>query len=85
MKLYLVLAMRKPSFDDAVIAPHIVFLNALNAENHLHLTGGFSDGTGGAYVLKNIDTLEAAQAIVASDPLATQGSSELTIHEWNTR
>ena len=85
MKLYLVLAMRKPSFDDAVIAPHIAFLNALSAENRLHLTGGFSDGTGGAYVLKNVDTLEAAQAIVASDPLAIQGSSELTIHEWNTR
>ena len=85
MKLYLVLAMRKPSFDDAVIAPHIAFLNALSTENCLHLTGGFSDGSGGAYVLKNIDTLEAAQAIVASDPLAIQDSSELTIHEWNTR
>ena len=85
MKLYLVLAMRKPSFDDAVIAPHIAFLNALVAKDQLHLTGGFSDGTGGAYVLKNVDTLEAAQAIVASDPLAIQGSSELTIHEWNTR
>ena len=85
MKLYLVLAMRKPSFDYAVIAPHIAFLNALVAKDQLHLTGGFSDGTGGAYVLKNVDTLEAAKAIVASDPLAIQGSSELTIHEWNTR
>ena len=85
MKLYLVLAMRKPSFDDAVIAPHIAFLNALVEKDQLHLTGGFSDGTGGAYVLKNIDTLEAAQAIVATDPLAIHGSSELTIHEWNTR
>lgn len=85
MKLYLVMAMRKPSFDDAVIAPHIAFLNALSANDQLQLTGGFSDGSGGAYVLKNIDTLEAAQAIVASDPLALQDSSELTIHEWNTR
>ncbi|MBD9534571.1 hypothetical protein IB227_01735 [Stenotrophomonas sp. STM01] len=85
MKLYLVLAMRKPSFDDAVIAPHIAFLNALDAKDQLHLTGGFSDGTGGAYVLKNIETLEAAKAIVAADPLALHGSSELIIHEWNTR
>lgn len=85
MKLYLVLAMRKPSFDDAVIAPHKAFLDALSADDQLHLTGGFSDGTGGAYVLKNIDTLEAAKAIVATDPLAIHGSSELTIHEWNTR
>jgi len=85
MKLYLVLAMRKPSFDDAVIAPHKAFLDALSADDQLHLTGGFSDGTGGAYVLKNIDTLETAKAIVATDPLAIHGSSELTVHEWNTR
>lgn len=85
MKLYLVLAMRKPSFDDAVIAPHKAFLDALSAEDQLHLTGGFSDGSGGAYVLKNIGSLDAAKAIVASDPLAIHGSSELTIHEWNTR
>ncbi len=85
MKLYLVLAMRKPSFDDAVIAPHIAFLNALVAKDQLHLTGGFSDGTGGAYILKNIETLEVAKAIVATDPLALHGSSDLTVHEWNTR
>ncbi|PZU29581.1 MAG: hypothetical protein DI584_02315 [Stenotrophomonas sp.] len=85
MKLYLVLAMRKPSFDDAVIAPHKAFLDVLSDKDQLHLTGGFSDGTGGAYVLKNVDTLGAAKAIVASDPLAIHGSSELTIHEWNTR
>ena len=85
MKMYLVMAMRKPSFDSAVVAPHKAFLDVLSAAGQLHLTGGFSDGTGGAYVLKNVDTLEAAKAIVASDPLAIQGSSELTIHEWNTR
>ena len=85
MKLYLVQAIRKPSFEDAVIAPHKAFLDALSADDQLHLTGGFSDGTGGAYVLKNVDTLDAAKAIVATDPLAIHGSSELTIHEWNTR
>jgi len=35
--------------------------------------------------LKNIETLEAAKAVVAADPLALHGSSELIIHEWNTR
>lgn len=85
MKLYLVMAMRKLSFDNAVIAPHIAFLDALSAGNRLHLTGGFSGGSGGAYVLKNIDSLDEAKAIVATDPLAIHGSSELTIHEWNTR
>lgn len=85
MKLYLVMAMRKPSFNDAVIAPHKAFLDALQAQGRLHLTGGFSDGTGGAYVLSNVADLDEARAIVATDPLVLQDSSQITIHEWNTR
>lgn len=83
MKHYLVLAMRKPSFDDGVVAPHLAFLDGLRARGLLVMTGGFSDRSGGAYVLRNLDSLEAAQAIVAADPLALQGASELTVHEWN--
>ncbi|MCC4618860.1 YciI family protein [Xanthomonas cassavae CFBP 4642] len=83
--LYLVLAMRLPSFDDAAIQPHRNFLDALRAQGRLHLTGGFTDGSGGAYVLCNVDTLAQAQAIVATDPLATLQASELTVHEWTIR
>jgi uncharacterized protein YciI len=85
MKLYLVMAMRKPSFDSTVIALHKAFLDDLKTRGQLHLTGGFSDGSGGAYVLQNVADLDEATAIVASDPLAVHGSSELMIHEWNTR
>lgn len=85
MKLYLVMVKRKPSFDDAVIAPHKMFLDALRAQDRLHLTGGFSDGSGGAYVLANVADMADAQAIVATDPLVLQDSAEVTIHEWNTR
>ncbi|PPU76761.1 MULTISPECIES: YciI family protein [Xanthomonas] len=83
--LYLVLAMRLPSFNDAAIQPHRDFLEALRAQGKLHLTGGFTDGSGGAYVLCNVDTLAQAQAIVASDPLATLQASELSVHEWTIR
>ena len=85
MKMYLVMALRKPSFDNAAIAPHLAFLDELAAAGQLHLTGGFSDGSGGAYVLKNVSGLEQAEAIVARDPLVLHDSSELTVHEWNTR
>ena len=51
----------------------------------LHLTGGFADGSGGAYVLCNVADMDEARAIVATDPLAIHDCSELTIHEWNTR
>ncbi len=82
---YLVMAMRRPSFDDAVIAPHLAFLDELRAAGQLEMTGGFSDKTGGAYVLMNVASLDEARAIAARDPLALTGTSDLTVYEWNTR
>ena len=81
---YLVMAMRKPDFSDEVIAPHLAFLEALRAEGKLEMTGGFSDKSGGAYVLK-VASMEEAQALATADPLETSGSSVLTVYEWNTR
>ncbi len=85
MKHYLVLAMRTSAFAPDVIEPHLAFLDQLRAQGRLHMTGGFSDQTGGAYVLANVGSLAEAQAIVAGDPLVLTGSSLLTVHEWNTR
>jgi uncharacterized protein YciI len=85
MKLYLVMAMRKPSFNQDAVAPHKAFLQALNTRGQLYLTGGFEDGSGGAYILQNVASLVQAQAIVATDPLVLQDCSQLTVHEWNTR
>ena len=82
MKRYLVMAMRKPDFSDEAIAPHLVFLDALRADGKLEMTGGFSDKSGGAYVLL-VGTLEEAKAIAAADPLATSDSSDLVVYEWN--
>ena len=82
---YLVVAMRRPGFDEAVVAPHLAFLDELRERGQLAMTGGFADRSGGAYVLENVASLAAAQAIAATDPLATTGSSDLTVHEWNTR
>ena len=59
---YLVMAMRRPSFDDAVIAPHLAFLDELRAAGQLDMTGGFSDRSGGAYVLVNVASLDEAKS-----------------------
>ncbi len=83
--VYLVLAARRPDFDAAAVQPHLDFLEALRAQGRLQLTGGFTDGTGGAYVLCNVGSLAEAQAIVATDPLVTMQASHLSVHEWNTR
>ncbi|QNN76510.1 hypothetical protein IAE60_11175 [Pseudoxanthomonas mexicana] len=82
---YLVMAMRRPSFDEAVIAPHLAFLEELRAMGQLEMTGGFSDRSGGAYVLVNVSSLDEARAVAARDPLALTGTSDLTVYEWNTR
>lgn len=84
MKRYLVMAMRKPDFDDAVVSPHLAFLDVLRNDGKLEMTGGFSDKSGGAYVL-NVESLAEAQRIAAADPLATADSSTLTVYEWNAR
>ena len=84
IKRYLVMAMRKPNFSAEVVAPHLAFLDVLRSAGKLEMTGGFSDKSGGAYVL-NVGTLAEALAIAADDPLATSDSSILTVYEWNTR
>lgn len=83
MKRYLVIAMRKPDFPADVIEPHLAFLAELRAAGQLELTGGFSDGSGGAYLLKNVGSLEQARALVARDPLVLRDTSAISVHEWD--
>ena len=59
-------------------------LNRWSLEGKLEMTGGFSDKTGGAYVLR-VGSMHEARQLAATDPLATSGSSLLTVYEWNTR
>jgi uncharacterized protein YciI len=82
---YLVLVKRTPAFSDDVGAEHVRFLDEVRARGQLLLTGGFSDKSGGAYVLQDVPDLAAAQALVATDPLLVRGSATASIHEWNTR
>lgn len=84
IKRYLVMAMRKPNFSEAVVAPHLAFLDGLRLAGKLEMTGGFSDKSGGAYVL-NVESLVEAQHIAAADPLVTSDSLTLTVYEWNAR
>ena len=82
---YLVLLMRRPGFDERLVAPHIAFLDGLRADGLLELNGGFSDRSGGAYLLHGVDSLDDAKAIVARDPLAVHGASDIVVHEWLAR
>jgi uncharacterized protein YciI len=81
VKRYLVLALRTPGFDPAVIAPHHAHLARLREQGLLELSGPFTDRSGGAYLLRAPD-LVAAQAIADADPLHVLGASELRVWEW---
>ena len=82
---YLVVLMRRTGFDERLVAPHIAFLDELRADGLLELNGGFSDRSGGAYLLRGIASLEEAEAIVARDPLAVHAASDIVVHEWLAR
>ncbi|MDF4004606.1 YciI family protein [Luteibacter sp. PPL552] len=84
MHLYLVMAMRTPTFQASAGEAHQAFLADLIEQNLLELTGPFTDGTGGAYLLRATDLATATQ-IAHADPLHTTGSSMLTVHEWRVR
>jgi uncharacterized protein YciI len=78
----LVIALRTSRFDASVIEPHRRFLEALRSHGQLELTGPFTDQSGGAYLL-SAASLADAHAIVARDPLATRGASDLSVYEWS--
>jgi len=82
VKRYLVLAMRRPDFDPAVVQPHLDFLEGLRAGGRLELSGGFSDRSGGAYLMRAAD-MDEALSIVHQDPAYTSGGWDITVHEWN--
>ena len=82
---YLVVLMRRPGFDETLVAPHLAFLDDLRAQGVLELSGGFSDRSGGAYLLRGVPDLDGARAIAQRDPLVVHGASDLTVHEWNAR
>lgn len=81
MRKYLVLALRTPAYDPAVAQPHRHFLGDLRERGMLQESGGFTDSTGGAYIVL-AESRAAAEAAVYTDPLHTSGSADLTVYEW---
>ncbi|WP_201313373.1 YciI family protein [Dyella sp. EPa41] len=84
MNRYLVMAMRRPDFDPAMVQPHVDFLQGLRAGGRLELSGGFSDKSGGAYLLL-AQSMAEALSIAHQDPAHTSGGWEITVYEWQAR
>ncbi|MEO5558843.1 MAG: YciI family protein [Dokdonella sp.] len=81
MNRYLVLVMREPEFDLSLVDAHMQFIAELRAADRIELSGGFSDKSGGAYLLRAA-TLDEASEIAWRDPLHLQRASRISVHEW---
>lgn len=84
MNRYLILVMRNPNFDAALVDAHLHFLEDLRAQGCVELSGGFSDCSGGAWLLRAA-SLDEATAIAQRDPLHLKGASTITVHEWKAK
>ncbi len=84
MLRYLVMTIRTPHFQAAIIEPHKVFLERLRHSGNLELAGPFTDKSGGAYLIR-AENLEAAKAIAFADPVHTSHSSIVSVYEWNAK
>ena len=81
MNRYLILLIRLPHLDPAVVPLHLAFLEGLREQGRLELSGGFSDKSGGAYLLHAADLAEAT-TIMHSDPAHVSGGWAITVYEW---
>jgi uncharacterized protein YciI len=81
MNRYLVLVMRRPQFDPAVVPRHQQFLAELREQGRNEMSGPFGDKSGGAYLLR-AESLEEAVATAHRDPAHTSGGWDITVHEW---
>ncbi len=84
MNRYLIVLVRRPQLDPAVVPLHMAFLEALRQQGQLELSGPFGDKSGGAYLLR-APTLDDALAIVHDDPAHRSGGWDITVREWQAR
>ncbi|TAL84289.1 MAG: hypothetical protein EPN74_12055 [Rhodanobacter sp.] len=84
MNRYLVILLRRPGLDPAVVPQHRQFLEDMRVEGRNEMSGPFTDGCGGAWLLRAADLAEAMQ-IAHRDPAHTSGGWEITVREWQAR
>lgn len=82
MNRYLVILLRRPHFDPAVVSLHQQFLEDLRAQGRNEMSGAFGDKSGGAYLLR-AESMEEAIDIAHRDPAHTSGGWDITLYAWH--
>lgn len=81
MKKYLVFIERKETFTGNSIPEHRTFIQNLRVSEALISAGGFSDQSGGAYIVQ-ADNLDQALEMVQKDPMYQEGACTYKVKEW---
>lgn len=82
MKKFLVYIERKSTFTGNSIPGHLIFIQGLREEGILLWAGGFTDQTGGAYVVQ-AETLEEVTETIHKDPMYQENECVYHVKEWN--
>lgn len=84
MHRYLVMAMRRPRPDPAVVPRHQACLDEWRAPGKLKLSDPFGDQSGNADLLRAGDLAEAT-AIAHDAPAHFNGGWRLSVYEWRAK
>ncbi len=72
-----------PLKDAAILEEHKAYLQHHIDIGNIYAKGPFTDHSGGLIILKT-DTLEAAQAVMAHDPVSVNGTRKITLKQWKS-
>lgn len=81
MKRFLFYNQRTENWSSESLPHHLAYLAELRAAGKIELSGGFTDLSGGAVIVR-ADSLAEAQAIAANDPITKMGTHKISVHEW---
>lgn len=84
MKRFLVVLIRRPDLDPAIVPLHMAWLERLREQGRVELSGPFGDKSGGAYLLQAVDLADAT-SVAEDDPAHLSGGWQITVYEWQTR
>ena len=84
MHRYLVMLLRQPQFEPAVVPRHLQYLEQQRAQGRIELSGPFGDASGGAYLLRAND-LDEALGVAHADPAHLSGGWRVAVYEWRAR
>lgn len=72
-----------PTKDAEILEAHKSYLQHHIDIGNIYAKGPFTDHSGGLIILKT-DTLEAAQAVMDSDPVVLNNTRRITMKQWKS-